>query len=88
MTTTGISGQRARDLGEDLEPGAVGEHQVEEEEVDRLLREALEPLGRRRRPRASRSRPSRGRSEHLADDGFVVEDQDRHGVRSRRAARP
>jgi hypothetical protein len=33
-------------LREDLEARAVGEHEVEEQEINGLLREAFEPLGR------------------------------------------
>ena len=63
-------------LDEDLEARAVREHEVEEEEVDGLLLEALQPLGGRRGLARDVARLREDRTEHLADDGFVVEDED------------
>ena len=88
MTTTGKLRPARADLGEDLEPGAVREHQVEEQEVDGLAREPLETLGRGPGLDRAEAGLSEDRSEHVPDDGLVVEDEDRHDVRSRAAGGP
>ena len=76
-------------LREDLEAGPVREHEIEEQEVDGLLRETLEPLGCGRGFARHESGLREDGSQHVADDWLVVEDQDGGHLffRSRRAGR-
>ena len=62
-------------LREDLEAGPVREHEIEEQEVDGLLREAFEPLGRGRGFARHEPGLREDGSQDVADDRLVVEDE-------------